>query len=184
MSKMHSITSKGITERYSEAVEKLQRPGDYVIVTRGLPRSIVMVCPDGCGENITINLDRRTGKAWRKYEAGEKLTIYPSVWRDTGCRAHFIIWKNHIIWCGAGEHSKITLDETTISKVLNKLSPNSYMYFESIADQLQESPWDALWSCKELVHRGRALEGDNKDYRRIESINIQPINSGRIDFLA
>jgi hypothetical protein len=70
-------------ERYSEAVTKLHSPGDYVLVVRGLPRTIVMVCPDGCGENITINLDRRTGKAWRKFEAGGKLTIYPSVWRDT-----------------------------------------------------------------------------------------------------
>lgn len=161
MAKSYNIVSKGITERFSEAVEKVHSPGDYVLVIRGLPRSIIMVCPDGCGENITVNLDPRTGKAWRKYETGEQLTLYPSVWRDTGCRAHFIIWKSRIIWCGTGESSGITLDESLISDVLNKLSNQVYINFESIAEELKLIPWEALWACKELVHRNRCVEGNN-----------------------
>ena len=171
MFKIRNINSKGTTERYSEAISKLHRPGDYVQVVRGLPRSIVMVCPDGCGENITINLDRRAGKAWRKFETGEKLTIYPSIWRDTGCRAHFIIWKNRIIWCGYGDSEGVTLDEQLIAKVLNQLSVENYTSFELIADNLQLIPWEAFWACIELTHRRQAIEGNKGTYRRIGNKN-------------
>lgn len=181
MPRTHSIVSKGTTERYSEAVAKLHSPGDYVFVVRGLPRAIVMVCPDGCGENITINLDRRTGKAWRKYETGEKLTIYPSVWRDTGCRAHFIVWKDRIIWCGTEGSSGVTLDEALIARVFSKLSTESYTSFETIADELQLIPWEALWACQELVHRRRSVEGNKGAYRKIGDTDIPLKVSGRID---
>lgn len=184
MSKTHNIVSKGSTERFSEAVAKLNSPGDYVIVVRGQPRSIVMVCPDDCGENITINLDRRTGKAWRKYETGEKLTIYPSVWRDTGCCAHFIVWKDRIIWCGQQGSAGVTLDEAMIAKVYSKLSTESYINFESIADDLQLIPWEALWACKELVHRHRSVEGNKGTFRKIGNTDIPPPVSGRINILA
>ena len=184
MSRAHNIVSKGTTERYSEAVAKLRSPGDYVLVVRGQPRSIVMVCPDGCGENITINLDRRTGKAWRKYETGEKLTIYPSVWRDTGCCAHFIVWKDRIIWCGGGSSSGVTLDETLIVSVLSKLSAESYSSFESIAEDIQLIPWEALWACEELVRRRQCVEGNKGTYRRIGSIDTPSGGSGRINILA
>jgi hypothetical protein len=74
-----------------------------VTVTRGAPRSIVILCPDGCGEVLTVNLDRRSGPAWRFFERRGTLTIYPSIWRDSGCRAHFIIWNSEILWCDGGE---------------------------------------------------------------------------------
>jgi len=184
MTRVHSIAPKGTSERYSEAIEKLHSPGDYVLVVRGQPRTIVMVCPDGCGENVTINLDRRTGKAWRKYETGEKLTIYPSVWRDTGCRAHFIVWKDRIIWCGVGDSLEVTLDETLIARVFNKLSAESYTNFESIADDLKLIPWEALWACKELKRRNRCVEGSKGTYRRVGNTSSPPPVSGYINILA
>lgn len=184
MTRVHSIAPKGTSERYSEAVEKLHSPGDYVLVVRGQPRTIVMVCPDGCGENITINLDRRTGKAWRKYETEEKLTIYPSVWRDTGCRAHFIVWKDRIIWCGVGDSLGVNLDETLVARVFSKLSAESYTNFESIADDLKLIPWEALWACKELKRRNRCVEGDKGAYRRVGSTGSPPAVSGHINILA
>jgi hypothetical protein len=143
-----------------------------------------MVCPDGCGENLTINLDRRTGKAWRKYQTGVNLTIYPSVWRDTGCRAHFIVWKDRIIWCGNGDSSGVILEETLIAKVFSKLSVDSYISYESIAEDLQLIPWEALWACKELQKRRRCVEGSKGIYRRVGDVGSPPPYSGHINILA
>ena len=102
---------KGIVNKYAGAIAQLNKPGDCTIVIRGVPRTVVMMCPDGCGETIAVNLDGRVGKAWRKYEHNEKLTIYPSVWRDTGCRAHFIVWNDQILWCDVDDAVHIAIDE-------------------------------------------------------------------------
>ena len=184
MSRAHHIVSKGSTERYSEAVAKLRSPGDYVLVVRGQPRSIVMVCPEGCGEILTINLDRRCGKAWRKYQTGENLTVYPSVWRDTGCRAHFIVWKDRILWSGNGDSSGVVLEEALIVKVLSLLSADRYISFESIAEELQLIPWEVLWACKELQKRRRCVEGSNGTYRRVGDEFPPPPFGGHINILA
>ena len=163
---------------------KLLVPGDCVLVVRGLPRSIVMVCPDGCGENITINLDRRTGKAWRKFETSGKLTIYPSVWRDTGCRAHFIVLRDRIIWCDSHESSGISVDESIIEKVFKQLSNNNYVHFEQISDLLQAIPWEVLWACKELVRRGQAQVSNKDNFKRIGTTFIPNNGNGRISIRA
>jgi hypothetical protein len=37
------------------------------------------------------------GKAWRLYGGAKSaVTLFPSVWRDTGCESHFIIWRDQI----------------------------------------------------------------------------------------
>lgn len=181
MAKARSIASKGVTQKYSDAIARLRDPGDCVVVVRGVPRTLVMVCPDGCGENITINLDHRAGKAWRKYERDNKLTIYPSVWRDTGCRAHFIVWNDHILWSREQDSAGKTIDEMLITEVFNKLSADVYTSFESIADALQAIPWDILWSCNELVRRKYAAEGSRGAYRNIWNSGIEDNPRGRID---
>jgi len=99
MQRASRIVQRGSTQRYSEALPLLRLPGDLVIVVRGVPRSIVIQCPEGCGEVISLNLDRRAGPAWQRFERRGSLTIYPSVWRETGCEAHFIVWNNIILWC-------------------------------------------------------------------------------------
>src|SRR4051812_40038452 len=77
----------------------LQTPGDAVLVQRGRPRSLLIACPDGCGETLVVNLDPRAGKAWRIYRKGAVISLSPSVWRDGGCESHFIVWRSHILWC-------------------------------------------------------------------------------------
>src|SRR3954470_19533554 len=81
----------------------LRQPGDAVLVHRGRPRSLLIACPDGCGETLSINLDPRGGKAWRLYRKGSAISLSPSVWRDGGCESHFIVWRSRIIWCGPYE---------------------------------------------------------------------------------
>lgn len=94
------IRHRGATAYRDEANELLERPGDTVLVERGVPRSLVMRCPDGCGETLTINLDRRAGKTWRlNTEKNATLSLYPSVWKADGCRSHFVVRHSGIIWC-------------------------------------------------------------------------------------
>ena len=73
-------------ERRHEADALTARPGDAVLVHRGRARSLVMACPDGCGERLTVNLDPEAGPAWRAYQTPRGLTLYPSVWRESGCK--------------------------------------------------------------------------------------------------
>ena len=104
------IRQRGTTEHRDEANRLLDEPGDTVLVERGVPRSLVMRCPDGCGETLTINLDRRAGKAWRlRAEKNATWSLYPSVWKVDGCRSHFIVRQSRIIWCES-EHQ--TLDRS------------------------------------------------------------------------
>jgi hypothetical protein len=56
---------KGQVSHRHEANAFLTEPGASVLVHRGVARSVAMACPDGCSEQLTINLDSRGGPAWR-----------------------------------------------------------------------------------------------------------------------
>ena len=83
------IDFRGAIEHRHEADDLIPKPGEAALVHRGVDRSLVMACPDGCGEPLTINLDRRSGPAWRFYRDAAAISMYPSVWRTTGCKSHF-----------------------------------------------------------------------------------------------
>lgn len=74
-------------------------PGRLALVIRGIPRSVVFACPCTCGDVIVINLDPAVADAWRMRLEDDQLTLLPSVWRTTGCRSHFILWRNGVWWC-------------------------------------------------------------------------------------
>jgi hypothetical protein len=89
----------GIVARYSEAATLLKKPGDCAVVERkGTLRQIVISCPDGCGETLSINLDPRSGAAWRLYQRRGRWSLFPSIDRTSGCRSHFLLWGGHIAW--------------------------------------------------------------------------------------
>lgn len=67
-----------------------------VVVERGLLRWVVFQCPCGCGELVTINLDKRVGPSWRLTRKKDSVSLNPSVWRESGCRSHFILWNNRV----------------------------------------------------------------------------------------
>jgi len=160
MTRATRVHNVGTVARYSEALALLRQAGDCVLIVRGVERAIVMACPDGCGETLTINLDRRTGPAWKKFQRSGALTVYPSVWRESGCRAHFIIWKDRILWCGRSEEPTAELtDQQLKTLTLAKLSTARYVHYESIAEALDAIPWDVYWACKELARTGRAKQG-------------------------
>jgi hypothetical protein len=84
-----------------EAPAALASRDDFVIVERGIPRLAVFQCPCGCGDVVTLNLDSRAGKAWRLSRRNRTVTLRPSVWRDTGCQSHFVVWGNRVLFARA-----------------------------------------------------------------------------------
>lgn len=156
MTRATHIRFLGTAEGQASTRALLQHLGDAAIDHRGVPRALVMKCPDGCGQLLSVNLDPRSDKAWRLYTKDNKLTLYPSVWRDDGCEAHFIIWKGHIIWCD-GESTVDWHDQALINRVgdvLAAASPRPVRY-EDIAHQLGEIEWEVLWACQALFKARR-----------------------------
>lgn len=163
MSRARKITQHGCVERYSEAIAHLKSPGDAVVVKRGIPRSIVMQCPDGCGEVITVNLDQRSGPAWRYFKRRELLTIYPSIWKNSGCRVHFIVWNDTILWCGEHDTDEPQWDDSELRPAVDQLLPppsQPHRHFEEFASQLNAVPWEVLWACHALVRAGVASSSE------------------------
>ena len=68
---------RGTVERHAEAVALLEMPGDMALVVRGVPRMLVFVCPDGCGDIVPVNLDGRADKAWRYYRRDGRSSLIP-----------------------------------------------------------------------------------------------------------
>lgn len=144
---------------YRDAAEPLlAAAGDAALVRRGLPRSLLIACPDGCGETLVINLDRRAGKAWRIDTRGEGLTLYPSVWREGGCGSHFIVWRGRIIWCdryterNREPHYDAQL-EPIVLDAMDAVVPRSA---EMMADSIDGLVWDVDRAARRLVDRDLA----------------------------
>jgi hypothetical protein len=163
-----TLSLRGTVDHRHEADERLRDLGEAVLVRRGVDRSLTMLCPDGCGETLTVNLDRRTGPAWRLYVEGQAVSLFPSVWRNSGCRSHFIVWKSRIYWCDWGDELQAT-SEGFERRVLTSLS-GALLPYPEIADALDAIPWAVLSACKRLCGKGLAVEGADKQlgwFRRL-----------------
>jgi hypothetical protein len=145
-------------EHRHQANPFLTRPGTAVLVFRGIPRSLAIACPDGCGEQLTINLDHRAGPAWRLYGNGVDVTLYPSVWRTTGCKSHFIVWHSKIYWCDWREELD-EAEESIVQKTLETLTDTFASHVE-IADRLHVEPWAIASACHRLCRLDLAEAGE------------------------
>jgi hypothetical protein len=142
----------------------LKAAGDAVLVERGRPRLLLLSCPCGCGEEFPINLDDRAGPAWRLYAGDRGLTVFPSVWRESGCRSHYVIWRDRILLFGRNEEefdSVMGGDELTdlAKRVLERLPASGLIQYADLAADLGAIPWDVLTACRRLVRQGVAREG-------------------------
>lgn len=155
-----------------EADHHLAEPGVAVVVRRGVLRSLVMACPDGCGDVLTINLDQRAGPPWRLYLDKRGTSLFPSVWRETGCCSHFIVWRSKIYWCDFDEDVLDDKNDELESRVLQKLG-TEYTSYVAIAQMLDEIPWAVLVACNKLTRKGLVEAGQDKQRgnfrRRLES---------------
>jgi hypothetical protein len=158
-----TVLSRGAASSY------LKKPGDGVIVDReGRPRWLILICPCGCGEEFPINLDSRAGPAWKLYiNHRTGLSLYPSVWRQSGCKSHYIIWRSKIFLFNRYEEDFYDTTQTEeslqfISKIREQLPMKGFVSFYDIAEVLGEIPWDVLMACRRLVLQGFAKEGSDK----------------------
>jgi hypothetical protein len=73
----------------------------YVLTEHGFQIQASMLCPEGCGIVINLNLLPDDHPCWHlTVDAGGKPTLHPSVWRREGCRTHFFVRAGRIDWCG------------------------------------------------------------------------------------
>ncbi|MBI5450167.1 MAG: hypothetical protein HY940_02305 [Gammaproteobacteria bacterium] len=92
------------------------------------------------------------------------LSLYPSVWRESGCESHYIIWNDKIFLFGRYEDNFDSATETygytqLVEAVSERLSDTGLISFSDIAEDLGEVPWDVLMVCRRLVRKGFAREG-------------------------
>lgn len=160
MPRADRVRSHGEVRTHGEALQMVKAPGDTVVVRRGIDRSLVMMCPCGCGSPITINLDSRVDKAWRVYSRRHGLSLYPSVWRDSGCESHFVVWANRICWIDTDWWDYAPAEDGDIeNKILREVSAEEFIHFRDLAATLDEIPWDVLRACRRLSARGQLEEG-------------------------
>ena len=150
------IRFRGTVESRHDVDDFLDQRGDAVLVYRGRARSLVLSCPDGCGTVLTVNLDPRSGKAWRLYQDPDGISLYPSVWRDTGCRAHFILWRDRLLWCGGGHGANEPGYDAALEKDVLAILTDEPQAADQIADQLDLIPWEASRVANRLVRLGLA----------------------------
>lgn len=165
MPRILQVYFKGTVSGRADASGLLSRVGDVVVVARGRPRLLVMTCPCGCSEQISVNLDRRAGLAWRLYTTNAHgMSVFPSIWRTSGCESHFVIWNDRIWLLGPADESLESQPipdgyPSSAEIVLNLLSRTLLTHFSVMAEQLDVVPWDVLVICRELVRDGKAVEG-------------------------
>lgn len=112
------INYRGTVEHHDEAIRRLAEPEDCVVVYRSVSRELVMKCPCGCGDTLTINLDPRAGAAWKLYVRGDSLSLHPSVWRESGCESHFMLIGSRIYGFGFSSISDIDRNDEFIMRVV------------------------------------------------------------------
>ena len=93
-------------EAVDSAPERLRTDTVYLITDDGVPWSVAMRCPCGCGETLFLSLLEGSPR-WRiEQHRNGTVSVSPSIWRTTGCQSHFFLKKGVIAWCGphgAGE---------------------------------------------------------------------------------
>jgi len=166
--KASKVYYKGKITLRGEAKELLSQPGDFVMVERETPRYLILLCPCGCGDELVINLDKRSGPAWKLYEKKGSWTLFPSYWRTTACESHFIVWNNLVYLFGQYHKSGSSwkVDDEMEERVLAALQPNHFTHYMDLAERCDLIPWECLQACEQLEEKGLCIgEGEPlKDY--------------------
>lgn len=149
---------KGSVGRRHEADGLIGLAGTGAVVVKGTPRALVLRCPDGCGDVLTVNLQPGPQTSWSLYDERRGYSLFPSVWRQEGCKSHFIIWRSRIIWCDDCWELPDGVNDELAEGVTNYLTP-ALTSFERIAERMGEDPWAVLAACRQLVSRGVVTEG-------------------------
>lgn len=79
---------------------------DSVLLTSLLDTQLILIgkkwlrfkCPCGCGQQISINLMHSYSPKWTAVIKDEKLSLDHSIRLEVGCKSHFSIIDNKVIW--------------------------------------------------------------------------------------
>ncbi len=95
------IRPKSYRAVFAEDIPEKPEPTVVYIIGENLNHwCAVMKCPCGCHAMIQLNLLAQIRPSWTfREEFTGKLTLSPSIWRNTGCRSHFFVRDGRIIWC-------------------------------------------------------------------------------------
>ena len=76
-------------------------PGTAYLVGEGEHRwAAALRCPCGCRETIQLNLVPEMRPRWTvTIEQDRTVSLSPSVWRQVGCRSHFVMTRGRVAWC-------------------------------------------------------------------------------------
>lgn len=160
--RVRRVRWRGVVSRHRDAKALLAHAGDVVLVERGRPRHLVVRCPCGCGDDISLNLDPAAGPCWRLLRR-DPLIVMPSVWRETGCESHFFVWKHEIDWLEWDLDGGYDLEEDLVARVEQALDLDRFRSITELALELDESLGAVRAACRCLVRNERAYEGQGRD---------------------
>jgi hypothetical protein len=96
------ISRRGLyrARRVEDLPDRLARSTVYLVGEGEHVWQAALLCPCGCRDLIQLNLLPQTRPRWRYEEhAGRVVTLDPSVWRQRGCRSHFVLRHGRVRWC-------------------------------------------------------------------------------------
>jgi hypothetical protein len=85
--------------RADDAPDVLEERMVYLVGDDTYLWSAVMRCPCGCKQRLEMNLLPMAKPAWKLSEGKKgEITLHPSIWLKTGCKAHFFLRGGKIQW--------------------------------------------------------------------------------------
>jgi hypothetical protein len=83
--------------RVEEPPEKLESNLVYVVGQHGHLWSAEFLCPCGCQAIIRLSLHMSGRPRWNVTQhLGGRVSLKPSIWRQVGCKSHFILHRGQI----------------------------------------------------------------------------------------
>ncbi len=84
----------------AERPQRLRAHRLYVTSSAQGPAFGFLRCPCGCGETLHLRFFGARRPRW-DLQVGDRhaATLTPSIWRQTGCRSHFVLARGKIRWC-------------------------------------------------------------------------------------
>lgn len=71
-----------------------------VVGRKGYCKWAYLNCPCGCNEILNLSLMKSHDPHWTiKIDSLARPTLYPSIWKNDGCKSHFWIKNGKISWC-------------------------------------------------------------------------------------
>ena len=83
----------------SDMPDSIKKDSIYVVGDEGCYWMLGFMCPCGCGSIIHLNTLPDTYPSWNyKIIDNNIISIKPSIWRKKGCKSHFFVTKNDVLW--------------------------------------------------------------------------------------